>query len=170
MELSIELQNLAAIQQAFAVAPDVTLKHLARAVDESLLLAQREIAERTPTGAHQLLSKSILASSAVEFAKPVPGGLLGVVGTSIDYAVPVELGTKPHFPPLAPLEDWAVAKLGVERGRAKGVAFVIARKIAKTGTAGAFMFKEGFAAVEPYIQNRMAKAVDDALAEIAGPA
>jgi len=170
MELSIVPENMAAIQAAFASAPEITLKHVARAIDESLLLAQREIAERTPTGAHQLLRKSILAAEAVDFAKPVPGGVMGVVGTSINYAVPVELGTRPHFPPLAPLEDWAVAKLGVERTQAKSVAWAIAKKIAKTGTTGAFMFRDGFAAVEPYIQTRLVKAVDDALAEIAGQA
>ncbi|MDD5276742.1 MAG: hypothetical protein PHR16_11770 [Methylovulum sp.] len=170
MELSIVPENLAAIQAAFASAPDIMLRHLSVAIDEGLLLAQREIAERTPAGAHQLLRKSILAGEAVEYAHPVPGGVMGVVGTSINYAVPVELGTSPHFPPLAPLEDWAIAKLGMERTQAKSVAWAIAKKIATVGTDGAFMFRDGFAAVNPYIQTRLAKAVDDALAEIAGQA
>jgi hypothetical protein len=170
MEMSIVPENLAAISAAFAAAPDITLKHLARAIDASLLYASREIEERTPTGANQLLRKSMLASESVDFAKPIQGGLLGVVGTSIDYAVPVELGTQPHFPPLAPLADYAVAKMGVERKRANTVAYFIARKIAKHGTTGAFMFREGAKQTEPYLNQQIQEAMQDALAEIGGMA
>lgn len=38
------------------------------------------------------------------------------------------------FPPLEPIEKWAIRKLGVDEKEAKGIAFVIARKIAKKGT------------------------------------
>jgi len=170
MELSIVPENMAAIQAAFTAAPDITLKHLRVAINECLLLAQREVGERTPTGANQLLRKSIFSAEAVEFAKPVPGGLMGTVGTSLNYAIPVELGTQPHFPPLAPLEDWVVAKLGIERDKAAGVALSIARKIAHHGTQGAFMFRDGLQAIQPYVDARLQRAAEDALAEIGGMA
>ncbi len=50
----------------------------------------------------------------------------GVVGSNVKYAPWVELGTKPHWPPIAALEVWA-RRHGTE-------AFLVARAIAKRGT------------------------------------
>lgn len=56
-------------------------------------------------------------------------GLTGTVTADQKYAVFVEKGTRPHMPPVAPLERWARIKLGKT-----GVGFLIARKIAREGT------------------------------------
>ena len=53
----------------------------------------------------------------------------GVVGVDEKYGAYVEFGTSPHFPPVAPLERWAQTKLGTP-----GLGFIIARKIARSGT------------------------------------
>lgn len=53
----------------------------------------------------------------------------GIVGVGERYGLYVERGTRPHFPPVAPLERWAQTKLGQS-----GLGFVIARKIAQRGT------------------------------------
>lgn len=53
----------------------------------------------------------------------------GIVGVGEKYGLFVEGGTRPHFPPVAPLERWAQTKLGQS-----GLGFVIARKIAQRGT------------------------------------
>lgn len=53
----------------------------------------------------------------------------GIVGVGERYGLFVEGGTRPHFPPVAPLERWAQTKLGQS-----GLGFVIARKIAQRGT------------------------------------
>lgn len=50
----------------------------------------------------------------------------GVVGSNVDYAPYMELGTKPHFPPLAALEVWAR-----RHGR---TAYQVALSIAAKGT------------------------------------
>ena len=55
---------------------------------------------------------------------PLTGSITGVVGSNVDYAPYVELGTKPHFPPLAALEVWA-ARHGTT---ARAVAMAIARR------------------------------------------
>jgi len=52
------------------------------------------------------------------------GSVVGVVGSSVDYAPYVELGTRPHWPPLAALEVWA-ARHGTT---ARAVAMAIARR------------------------------------------
>lgn len=53
----------------------------------------------------------------------------GIIGVGELYGAAVEFGTRPHFPPVAPLERWAQTKLGKS-----GLGFVIARKIAREGT------------------------------------
>lgn len=52
--------------------------------------------------------------------------VIGVVGSNKNYAPYVELGTKPHWPPLDALKVWA-ARHGT-------TAYVVARGIAKKGT------------------------------------
>lgn len=58
------------------------------------------------------------------------GGLLGEVIIT-GYMVWVELGTRPHFPPVRPLQRWAKRK-GFDNPDAAG--WAIARKIAEKGT------------------------------------
>jgi phage gpG-like protein len=62
------------------------------------------------------------------------GEVAATVGSNLVYAKPVEYGSRPHFPPVAPLELWARRKLGVPARRARSVAFAVARKIARRGT------------------------------------
>lgn len=50
---------------------------------------------------------------------------MGVVGSNLAYAPFMELGTRPHFPPVAALEGWA-SRHGMN-------AFVVARTIARRG-------------------------------------
>lgn len=139
--IRIELHGAAELAAAWAKAPDVVAEELTRTTWEAELLLQREIQDRTPTGATGLLRESIHAREPRRLDRIV----IGEVGTSIAHAVPVELGTRPHFPPIAPLQDWAEAKLGLDAEAARGAAFAIARTIAKRGTRGAFMFEHGFA-------------------------
>ena len=190
MELAIHLEGAQQIQAMLAQYPAIIEKHLEAATEEALMLLQREIAERTPLGANQLLRGSIAGKDAIAVTM-IPNGLLGVIGTSNDYAIPVELGTKPHFPwdkdnDCLPetLVDWVIAKLPVgqavsiktgkplkaksTRKAAEDVAWLVARKISQKGTEGAFMFRDGFAATEPYIQGLYKQAMNNALAEIKG--
>ena len=59
------------------------------------------------------------------------------------YGLFVEVGTRPHFPPPAALLGWVQSRLGISNDRqAREVAFLIARKIAREGTPGRFIFQE----------------------------
>ena len=51
------------------------------------------------------------------------------VVANVDYAAYVEFGTRPHFPPVDALRDWAAKKLGDEN-----LAFPVARAIGARGT------------------------------------
>jgi len=83
------------------------------------------------------LARSIQATVSAMKGKVVAGA---------KHAPFVEFGTRPHFPPVAPLERWAATKLG-----SAGLGFVIARKIAERGTKA-----------QPFFE----PAVDDSLKDI----
>lgn len=120
---------------------------LIAAVWQACLLYEREVKERTPKGATHALMGSIAAQQPFVSATAIEGH----VGTALVYAESVELGTKPHFPPVAPIADWARAKLGLTEDEAERVAYMIARKISKHGTKGAHMFTDALAATEEQI-------------------
>jgi hypothetical protein len=56
------------------------------------------------------------------------------VGSNIKYAVFVHEGTRPHFPPSAPIKKWAYKKLGLRGQELDNATYLIQRKISKEGT------------------------------------
>lgn len=119
-------------QKAFEKSPEIFREEKKAVLLEAGLLLEKEIADRTPVGVTGLLKKSIatqLYGDRVE------------IGTPLEYAEPVEYGSKPHTPPLEPLELWGVRKLGsAEAGRA------VWYSISKKGTRPALMFTRALAA------------------------
>ena len=69
------------------------------------------------------------------------------------YGGAVRGGTRPHFPPPSALYDWVMVKLGVPMPAARGVAFLIARKISEVGTKPQPYQKEALKANMTKIQN-----------------
>lgn len=129
-------------------APEEGRRAVAGAINEALMLLQRETVERAPVGASGLLRQSILATQP----RIVGDGVVGEVETSIAHGVPVELGTRPHFPPITPLIDWVRQKLDIQKpSEQKSAAFLIARKIAQKGTQPVLMFAQSFEAVKGQI-------------------
>lgn len=149
-DIRIDIHAAAELARAFRESPEIVTEELTRATWESELLLERETKENTPVGigGGGGLKGSIAARDPIVLADTV----IGMVGTPLDYAVPVELGTKPHMPPIQPLADWAEHKLNVEPGRARQVGYLIARKIALKGTQGAHMFERAFTANETQVQ------------------
>lgn len=145
--IEIDFTELRRLQAQMAQAPNVVREELLTAMTEADLLVEREAKDRSPH-AHGLLRDSIRGVETVNGLQ-----VQGLVGSSLNYVQPVELGTKPHFPPIEPLVDWVKAKLGIQNEReARGVAFLIARKIARVGTKGAQMFERTLQAVEPQLR------------------
>lgn len=139
-----QIHTINGLAKHFATAPAICREELLRAMTEADLLLEREIKDATPTGAHQLLRKSFFSREQV-----TPTGVLGIVGSPLPYAVPVELGTRPHRPPVEPLIDWARAKFGLDDQAAQSVAWAVATKISKKGTQGAFMVQNTFKRLQP---------------------
>lgn len=141
----------------FNQAPVIALEELLSAMVESDLFLQREVMERTPT-AHGLLRNSIFTEERVN-----ADGVIGVVGSPLNYAEYVELGTRPHFPPIEPLIDWVKTKGIATDEEAEQIAYRIARAIAVRGTLAVGMFNRAFAYGVPQIERRFEMARDRVL-------
>ena len=161
MKIEIDARDIGNLVDAWEVAPELVRNELTAATYEAELLLEREIKEDTPVGATGLLRQSIHSEAPVALSNTV----IGVVGTASMHALPVELGTRPHFPPIEPLIDWVQAKLDIrDEEQAEGVALAIARKIAVRGTLGVGMFHRNFHQLRPQI-DRMYKHARARIAE-----
>lgn len=162
--IRIDASQVEGAAAAYAAAPEILIDELTLAVTEILLLLERETKELTPAGVTGGLRASIQAQEIVVAGSQV----IGQVGTPLAYAVPVEEGTRPHMPPVAPLQDWAEHVLGVAPADSLAVAWAIARKIAARGTEGAHMFERAFNANRDQAEAILRDAYERAVARIEG--
>ena len=156
--------DLPLLIQLFNEAPEIAEEETVATLWEALLLLEREVADRTPVGVGGAagLKGSIFASRP----EVTDTAVVGLVSSSMAHALPVELGTKPHFPPITPLRDWAEKKLGIDPGESKHVAFAIARKIAREGTKGAAMFQKAMQENEEQVLAMMENVVPRIMARM----
>jgi len=128
-------------------AIDETLNHIA-------MRMEKEVKERTPAGVGGAAGlRGSIFGQVFKYGKKQGA----VVATHQPYGEPVEYGSKPHFPPVGPLELWVRRKLGVDKDEARSVAFAIAFKISRHGTRGAFMFTQAFRDNDHWINREMGK-------------
>jgi len=102
------------------VVRDLRGEAMLSAMRESTLLVTRSAKKYAPVDTGRLRASITpeVRRSGVQ--------ILGVVGSNVQYAAAVELGSKPHFPPVAALETWA---------RRKGLnPYLVARAISRRGT------------------------------------
>ncbi|MEW8494241.1 MAG: HK97 gp10 family phage protein [Candidatus Thiodiazotropha taylori] len=155
LDLSFDSSDLKRVERAWSEIPDTIRDELSSATWEAEMLLLRAIKEDTPVGATSVLRESIYADVPVVNHESVSG----IVGSSALHAMAVELGTKPHFPPLDPLVDWVQAKLDIKnQEEAESVALSIARKIAARGTEGQKMFQNNFHELRPSVEQLYKKA------------
>lgn len=93
---------------------------MVRAMRDAALLVQRDAKLGAPVDRGKLRAS---ITPAIESHKDE---VVGVVGSNVEYAPYMELGTKPHWPPPGALAVWA---------RRHGIPeFLVARSIARKGT------------------------------------
>lgn len=162
--LHLTFAGLDSLQRGFVQAPDVTRRELLASMTQGTLLVEREVKDGMPrvTG--------MTAASVVSDAFATPMGVLGTVGSSQPSATFLELGTKPHMPPVEALIPWVKAVLGVEPKRARSVAFLVARKIARKGTKPKRPFDKAIAATEGQVLRLFEDAAGRVAAHLAGGA
>lgn len=111
------------------------------AMRKSLAIIETNVVSRTPVGVSGQLRQGW--SSQVR-GTPLEATFYGKVMNPIVYGLPVEEGRRPgKMPPIAPIELWVIRKLGIVGADSRGVAYLVARKIGRSGTKGAFMAKKG---------------------------
>lgn len=99
---------------------------------------------------------------------PNQDGVFGRIFNPLAHALPMETGTKAFWPPLAPLILWVQRKLHVEAKDARGVAFLVARKISKKGIAARSMFTTGWNEVKGSVDLRFDTALIRIKTRLAG--
>lgn len=154
MDFAIAMPDAVELARAFETAPEVVEEELTRAGFSAGMLLQREAQENAPAGVGA--GGGLKGSIAMQDIR----GDLGVeVGTSLAHAVPVELGTRPHRPPVQPLRDWARLVLGLGREEAERAAWGIAAKIARKGTEGQFYMRATYEQTVKQVEEIYAGAV-----------
>ena len=162
--LYISIGALDALRRGFDQAPEVTRRELLTAMTQGTLLVEREVKDGMPrvTG--------MTAASVASDAFTTPVGVIGTVGSSQPSASFLELGTKPHMPPVEALVPWVKAVLGVEPKRARSVAYLVARKIARKGTKAQKPFDKAIAATEGQVLRMFEDAAGRVAVHLAGGA
>ena len=140
-KLKVDLSDIERLTKKY---PEASRAARVAKLTEALALLEREVVKRTPRGAGPIhLADATFSDVMVRGTK-----VWGILGNPLGHGEPVELGTRPHFPPVGPLKHWVERRLGITGAEAASVAFLIARAISKRGTKGAHMFEEGFEASE----------------------
>lgn len=156
----IDTGGLVDLARRLEHAPDEVVGALKLAMMEALELLASEAQERTPVATGNLRASIFpvmpqvqgdAVIGAVVSNQGQQGAMLGM-GSPLLYAVPVELGTKPHMPPLQPLIDWVKLKLGIrDPEERETVAQKIRWKIYRHGTPGHRMFLRALEVCKPRI-------------------
>jgi hypothetical protein len=109
-------------------------------ITEALLLLEREIKLLVPVGAGPIHFRDTIFQKVETSGQSVAG----ILGSPAEYGMALEMGTKPHFPPIGPIKFWVEKKLGLEGKAANAVAHAIVQKIGKRGTYATPSFQYGF--------------------------
>jgi hypothetical protein len=138
--------NLDALKALTAKYPEASQNAQVSRVTEALLLLEAAVKTQTPVGAGPIHLRDTIFQK-VTYGQPV----VGILGTPCVYGEPVEMGSGPHFPPIAPIQFWVEKKLGLEGKKAKSVAYAIATIMSRSSRLGVKMFEKGFSENEQAI-------------------
>jgi hypothetical protein len=150
--VEVDVSELIRLADAVPGVVDYIEDVMGEAMDESGMLLTGMAAARAPVN-YGLLRAAIAWPYGFERSN-LMDELRGIVGAgdaggvSVGAATPsayvdwVEHGTDPHWPPLAPLELWALRKFPGED--ALLIAKAVRAKIARYGTKGAHMFERAW--------------------------
>lgn len=133
-------------------------------VTEAILLMEREVKKDTPWGAGPIHLRDSIFSEVRHEGQSTAG----ILGTPMEHGQPVEYGTKPHFPPIDPLEFWVEKRLGLSGKAARSVAYAIAVSISRKGTKGRKMFSDNFEEYREQVMNILGRIGPDIKAAVEG--
>lgn len=117
----IEIKGLREVQrEQERIVKELSGTPMLEAMRKATLTVERAAKQNAPVDTGRL--RASITPEVVQGANSVQG----TVGSNVVYAPYVELGTRPHFPPLAALETWA--------RRHGTTAWLVAIGIARKGT------------------------------------
>ena len=120
MPVTLHVEGADRLEAALRRSRQVVAQEQVRAMTRSLLLVEGDARRNVRQDTRQLMN------SITHRQRMAGDALVGEVGPSVRYGLYVEKGSRPHWPPRAPLEGWA---------RRHGVSvFVVQRAIARRGT------------------------------------
>lgn len=155
----IEITGLKTAQKALANWEATATPIFFDAMDAATQSIVADAVPRAPVGVSGALRNSLASEVLTEGSE-----IVGKVGSNMKsevYPATMEYGRAAGtMPPPSALERWVHLKLGVPTKQAKGVAFVIARKIAARGIAGKRFLRDAIDAQTQNVNAIFAAALD----------
>lgn len=147
MEEHIEIngveETIASLRQ---IRQELSSTPIEQAMEAATLVVARAAREYAP------VDQGRLRASILPEVRSLSGERVeGIVGSNVMYAPFVELGTRPHWPPLEALRIWA-ARHGLS-------AFLVARAIARRGTKAIRFLQRGVEEQRQRVEDILEQAV-----------
>lgn len=157
MFLKIEVEGLNEVRQLLGAS-------LLARIDRNLQDALKTSALKVEGEAVNLASESVYTGEfRLGISAEFPNPYTAEIGSSAPHAPFVENDTRPHFPPIAPLAEYARIKLGVSEKDSKRVGYLLARKISRVGTKGKHILERAITQSESDIETLFIKGIEDAI-------
>lgn len=136
MQITVRVTGLAEAERK--LGPQVLARPVRNWFERSTIAIQNEARERAPVDTGRLRNNIM---------RQIDSSLVprwGLVGTDVHYSVYVHQGTRPHWPPIAPIRAWA------RRHRVNP--YAVQRAIARRGTRARPFLRDGMNAALPAVQ------------------
>lgn len=144
----IQIKDLDKIRKLIMDYPMQSAMNFNEAIAKTLIAVQRYAIMGAPVDTGRLRSNWRLSVQM----------LRGELTNATDYAIFVAKGTKPHWPPIKPIEKWA---------NRKGIPpFLVARAIARRGTKANPFFDNAVSAGQVIADDEFQKALDKTIKEL----
>ena len=171
MQLYFDDSQVKGLAALWKRAPEIMREEMLPAVTSYDQLVAGELRQQLPRGAGGLQGGAGLVGSIFTEEVALADNVLGMAASNLPYAEPVEVGTRPHFPPIQPIADWVQAKLGIDDEKERNsVAFLIARKISIKGTKPDGTWARVAESTEPAGVRLIAEGVERVLDRLGAPA
>jgi hypothetical protein len=141
-------------EQAERIMRDMQGPTMIGAVARGLLAMERTAKKAAP------VDRGGLRASITPDIRQRANVIEGAIGSNRKYAPAQEGGTKPFWPPWAPIFQWARRKLKGDEKRARGLAYVVRRRIAQRGIKAKHYLKKAFEENEERIHRWLERAVN----------
>ena len=146
MFIKVDASSFVDLRAEWKRAPEIVADEMMTATYEGQMLLERETKELTPAGVGA--AGGLRGNIQSDVPQVLGDSVIGMVGSTLSYAEPVEIGTLPHAVSaegVASIEDWVKHKLGISDQEAHRVAEAVAWKIRMHGTPGVGMFHRALA-------------------------